>query len=331
MSRRGLCLCLALTLFGCGKDFRTPARAAKPKSNRPFAIAVIPKATTHEYWKSVHAGAAKAARELGVEIVWKGPISESDREGQINLVQDFITKGVDGICLAPLDSRALVATVREAQEDGIPTVILDSGLDDHRHIVSFVASDNVEGGVLGARRLAQLLGGKGNVILLRYAPGSQSTEERERGFLDTVRTEFPDIHILSSGEYAGASAELALDKAQQILSKHGEHVDGVFTPCQHVSAGMLRALEERDLAGKVKFVAFDPSPELVKALRDKKIQGIVLQDPVTMADQAVRTMVAHLKGKPVQPRIILGETVATPENMDDPKIKALLEPEQFRD
>jgi ribose transport system substrate-binding protein len=204
-------------------------------------------------------------------------------------------------------------------------------MDDLRHAVSFVASDNVQGGVLGAKRLAELLGGKGNVILLRYAPGSQSTEERERGFLDTIRSEFPDIHILSSTEYAGASAEMALDKAQQLLAKHGERVDGVFTPCQHVSAGMLRALEERDLAGKVKFVAFDSSPELVKALRDKKIEGIVLQDPVSMAEQAVRTMVEHLKRKPVQSRIILGESVATPENMDESKIKTLLEPEQFRD
>jgi ribose transport system substrate-binding protein len=327
MTIRTLVLCHLVALAGCGGSTRAPA--AGPAARKTYVIAVVPKATTHEFWKSVHAGATKAAKELGVEIIWKGPISESDREGQINLVQDFITKRVDGICLAPLDSRALVASVREAREERIPVVLFDSGLENLKDAVSFVATDNVHGGALAARRLGELLGGKGNVIVLRYTPGSQSTEERERGFLETLAAEFPGIQIISSNEYAGASAETALDKSQQLLGKYGSRVDGVFAPCQHVSAGMLRALEERDLAGKVKFVAFDSSPELARALRDQKIQGIVLQDPVRMAELAVRTMVEHLSGKPIERRIATGEVVATPSNMDTAEIKRLLEPEQY--
>ncbi len=124
-----------------------------------YRIAVIPKGTTHEFWKSVHAGAARAAKEAGnVEVLWKGPLQENDTEGQINVVQEFITKKVDGIVLAPLDSQALVAPVRDAKEHGIPTVIFDSALADESIIVSYVATDNFHGGALAARRLAEVLG-----------------------------------------------------------------------------------------------------------------------------------------------------------------------------
>jgi ribose transport system substrate-binding protein len=134
-----------------------------PPSNVKYRIAVIPKGTTHEFWKSVHAGAARAAREAGnVEIFWKGPLQENDAEGQINVVQEFITKKVDGMVLAPLDSQALVAPVKDAQQQGIPTVIFDSGLADESTIVSYVATDNYHGGVLAAHRLAEVLGVQSN-------------------------------------------------------------------------------------------------------------------------------------------------------------------------
>src|SRR5207237_6154701 len=140
---------------------------------------------------------------------------------------------------------------------------------------------------------------------------SQSSAEREQGFLDTLRKEFPGIAVLSDGEYAGATAESALDKSQQLLTRFGARVNGVFTPCQHVSLGMLKALSERDLAGKVKFVGFDSGPDLVRALRAKKMHGVVLQDPVRMAYLAVATLVAHLHGEKVEPRVAKGETLAT--------------------
>jgi ribose transport system substrate-binding protein len=140
------------------KQFKT---GAGPPAEVKYRIAVIPKGTTHEFWKSVHAGAAQAAEEAGnVEIIWKGPLQENDAEGQINVVQDFITSKVDGIVLAPLDSQALIASVRDAKEQKIPTVIFDSGLADESVIVSYVASDNYNGGVLAARRLAEALGAK---------------------------------------------------------------------------------------------------------------------------------------------------------------------------
>ena len=168
---------------------------------------MIPKGTTHIFWKSVHYGALKAAEELGVDIQWRGPQKESDRDEQINVVQGFVNKRVDGICLAPLDADALVRPVQEARRGGIPVVIFDSALDGPSDaFASYVATDNYRGGQLAAEAMAEKLGGKGNVILLRYNQGSDSTHQREEGFLKALEA-FPDIKVISSDQYAGTTTE----------------------------------------------------------------------------------------------------------------------------
>lgn len=327
MLRHASALVLLLGIVaGCGGWGSAP----RAKRDKPL-IAVIPKATSHEFWKSVHAGAIHGADAAGVDIVWKGPITESNREAQINLVQDFVAQGVDGICLAPLDSQALISVVHQSRQAGVPVLIFDSGLDDEQDIVSFVATDNYRGGQIAGRYLGKLLGGKGRVIILRQAIGSQSAQRREEGCIDVLEQEFPNIEIISSNEYAGVTADTALVKSQQLLLNFGDRVDGIFTPAQHVATGMLRALEEQNLAGKVKFVGFDSGPDLVVALREGKMHGIVLQDPVGMAELAVTTLADSLAGKKVERRISTGETLATRENMDQPQIKRLLEPEQYEE
>ena len=150
-----------------------------------FTIAVIPKGTTHEFWKSVHAGAAKAELELNAKgvktrIFWKGPLREDDRDQQIQVVENFASRHVSGIVLAPLDSRALAQPVKGAVQSGVPVVVIDSDLSSEQH-VSFVATDNHKGGMMAGEHMAKLLNGKGNVILLRYQVGSASTEAREKG------------------------------------------------------------------------------------------------------------------------------------------------------
>src|SRR5436853_5428415 len=163
-----------------------------------YTIAVIPKGTTHEFWKAIHAGAVKAQEELTasgtkVEIIWKGPLREDDRDQQIQVVENFISRKVSGIVLAPLDSKALVQPVATAARAKVPVVIFDSDLKSDKY-VSFVATDNYKGGVLAGEQMAKLLGNKGNVILLRYQVGSASTEAREAGFLDALK-EYPGIKI----------------------------------------------------------------------------------------------------------------------------------------
>lgn len=297
---------------------------------KAYTIAVIPKGTTHEFWKSVHAGAEKAAKELGdVRVIWKGPLREDETAGQIQVVQDFIAQGVDGICLAPLDSRALIRPAAEAVESDIPVVIFDSALGDESQIVSYVATDNFRGGQLAADRLAEAMGGGGDVILLRYKEGSESTEQREEGFLSRLKEKHPKVNVLVSTEYAGTTPASALAKATQLLQKHRDTVDGIFAVCEPNADGTLGALRDSDLVGKVKFVAFDPSPALIQGMTDGHVHGIVLQDPVTMGYEAVKTMHAKLTGGSFEKRVQTGEHVATAENMDTPEMKKLLSPERF--
>ena len=319
----------AVALAAAAKGCRKPQSAPEsPVAGGPevLQIAVIPKGTTHEFWKSVHAGAVKAERELDrVEAIWKGPQKEDDRAAQITVVEDFISRKVSGIVLAPLDDKALARPVQEAAARGIPVVIIDSGLEGGGY-VSFVATDNHNGGCIAARRLGKLIAGKGDVLMLRYQEGSASTAKREQGFLDTMAKEFPDAKIVSSNQYAGATTESAYKAAENLLNKFTK-LDGIFCPNESSTFGMLRALQDAKRAGRVTFVGFDASEKLIAALRAGELHGLVLQNPINMGYLGVKAMVQHIRGLPVRPRIDTGAVLVTKENMDQPDMKLLHSPD----
>ena len=300
-------------------------------ADKAYTIAVIPKGTTHEFWKSVHAGAIQAQRELAekgvkVDLIWKGPLREDDRDQQIQVVENFMTRRVSGMVLAPLDFQALAAPVASAAASGVPVVIFDSALKSDKY-VSFVATDNYKGGQLAAERMGQLLGGKGNVILLRYAVGSASTEAREAGFLDTIKTNFPGIKIVSSDQYAGATRETAYQTAQNLVNRFGRDLDGVFAPNENSTIGMTKALKETGrAAGKVKIIGFDTGEVSVNDLKNGDVQALVVQNPMRMGYLGVLTLVKHLEGEAVEKRIDTGVQIVTPENMNQPEMKDLLHP-----
>lgn len=319
-----LCLSLAVltwSLVACRSGDQPTAGSAA----RTYKIAVIPKGTTHEFWKAVHAGAVKAGQELGVEIFWKGPQKEDDRAQQITVVEDFISRRVDGIVLAPLDDRAMMRPVDEAMREGIPVVIMDSNLQGDNYI-SFVATDNYQGGVLAARRLAEVLGGKGKIFLIRYLEGSASTTFREQGFLETITREYPGIELLVRDQFAGTTTESAYQLTENLLSRYPQ-VEGIFAPNESSTFGALRALQHFGLAGRVKLVGFDSSVKLIQALEKNEIQGLVLQDPMKMGYLSVKVLVDYIQGRPVEKRIDTGVSLATPENMNQPEIRNLLEPD----
>lgn len=295
-----------------------------------YQIAVIPKGTTHEFWKSINAGAIKAERELEaqgvkVKVLWKGPLKEDDREQQIQVVENFIGRRVNAIVLAPLDNRALVRPVETATRAKIPVVIIDSGLES-KAPASYVATDNREGGRIAGRNLGRMLGGKGKVIMLRLAVGSASTEAREAGFLEVMQKEYPAIQLLSTDQHAGATRDTAKRAAENLLNRFGREVDGIFACNESSATGMLLALREAGLAGKVKFVGFDSGGMLLDALGKGEVQGLVLQDPFKMGYLGVKTAVAALRGEKVPAVIDTGVGFATKENMNDPAIALLLAP-----
>jgi len=293
---------------------------AQPK----MKIAVIPKGTTHIFWKSVEAGAKQAGKELGVEIIWKGPLKENDRAQQIAIVEQFVTEGVSGIVLAPLDNTALQRPVASAMEKKIPVVIFDSGLKGEagKDYVSFVATDNKKGGNLGGEHLAKLLAGNGNVVLLRYQVGSASTMEREEGFLDAMH-KVKGLQVTVNNRYAGATVGEAKTASMNIVDKLKE-ANGIFCPNESSTFGMLLALRQMNLAGKVRFVGFDTSPPLIEALQSGEVDALVAQDPTLMGYQGVKTLVAKLQGKEVPKTIDTGVRLITRENLNTPEIKKLL-------
>jgi ribose transport system substrate-binding protein len=298
-----------------------------------LTIAVIPKGTSHVFWQSIHAGAEKAAQELGVTVAWRGPLREDDRDSQVAEVENAIARGVAGIALAPLDDSALVGPVSSAMKRKIPVVIFDSGLkgDDY---VSFVATDNDVGGRLAGEHMAKLVGPKGRVVLLRYAEGHDSTTRREEGFLAAIR-EHPGIQLVSVNQYGGADVEGFYKKGEAVLSSlkapDGKlPVDGLFTPNESSTFAMLRVLQDNGWAKTVKFIGFDASDNLVKGLRDGQIHGLIVQDPLNMGYLGVKTLVSHIRGEQVPRRIDTGVRLVTPDVMDQPAVKELLQPDLSR-
>lgn len=320
---------LLATLAGCSGGGQAASGEALKDGTAPTVakkrIAFIPKGATHEFWKTMQAGAEKAASEKGVELIWKAPLKEDDRAEQIKVVENFTADKVDGIVLAPLDENALAVPGNEAIAAGIPILIVDSGIKGLEPI-SFIATDNYAAGKTSAERLAKAMGGKGKVMMLRYLEGSASTMAREQGFLDGAK-EF-GLEVVSSEQYGGATRESAQTASENLISRFKEgdtlSVQGIFAPNESTTFGMMRALEGAGLLGKVKLVGFDSSQELLAAVREGKIEGLLLQDPFKMGYLGVTKMLEHLAGNKPEAKIDSGAVFVDKTNIDSEEVKALL-------
>jgi ribose transport system substrate-binding protein len=335
LRRAGLGVALvALALAGC---------AGGPAVEYKYHVAVIPKGLTHEFWKSIHAGADRAAADLkeqkgiAVEVQFQGPAKESDTQEQGNILDRMLAQNVNGLVLAPQHSKTMVPKVESAVKKGVPVVIIDSGLDDPKLYVKYVATDNYHGGRLAAERLLEVLAAKKKkdvkLILLRYAPGSESTEQREKGFLDVIEEQEKagkfNVTWLSKDEYAGATVDTAQKAATQVLNnERGKGIDGIFAPNESSATGTLNAMRSLGLDPDTRLVGFDASDPLRDALRKGDyLDGLVVQDPYKMGYLGVWTLVHHLEGYDVAPGgnkvQSTGEHVVTRDNLDADSTKEL--------
>lgn len=312
---------LSRRAFGGALAGVAAASAVGCSGNRKKRIAVIPKATSHLFWVSVKEGAERAGRELGVDVLWNGAATETDYARQIQIVDSMVAQHVDGIAIAASQRQALVSSVERAIAAGIPVTVFDSGLDIDDY-TSWVATDNVEAGRLGARTLAALIGGKGEVGLVMHAPGSQSTMDREQGFREAVQKEFPAIKIV--GEQFGMSdAAKSRAAAENILTAHPE-IDGLFASSEPSALGASLAIASRELTDKVMLVGFDSSDALIDDLRKGPVDALVVQDPRKMGFEAVNTVVQKLKGQPPPKRTDLKAVAVQRADLEKPEIKTLL-------
>ena len=295
-----------------------------------MSIAVLPKGTTHDFWTAVHAGAKAAGEEFGVGIVWKGPAAEGSFQEQVNIVEDMITKGVDGIVLAPTHGEILADVIMKAHKKGIPLTVFDSGAKlDEKYYVTFAATDNYKGGVLAAEHLAKLLDGKGNVAMVKVVPGGVSTMKREAGFRETIAKRFPKIKIVDE-KWGYALREKSVLAAEDILTRHQGKLDGLFGSNETSAVGIMLALKQRNLGGKIKFMGFDASPDLIAGLTEKVVDGLIVQDPYKMGYVGVKSIVDSKAGKQVPKRIDTGVAVVTHQNMNEPAMAKLLNPPKVR-
>jgi ribose transport system substrate-binding protein len=311
-----------IALVGVALFFVVIGLVRRERTETKRRIVVIPKATTHIFWQSVRAGAEQAGKEAGVTVFWMGPERESDREKQIQIVEDFIALRVSGIVLAPNDSRALVPSVEKIFAKNIPCAIIDSGIETDKY-VCFAATDNYKGGVIAARRMGEILGGKGKIIVVKYIPGSASTTNRENGFMDTIKKEFPGIEIVDA-QYGKDTRETALQATEDMLTRHAQ-LDGLYACNASTSAGALRALEGQGRAGKIKMVGFDADDMLVDGLKSGIIDSLVVQNPYKMGYEGVKAVVAKLDGKEVPRHIDTGVELVTLQRLDEPEIRSLLD------
>ena len=303
------------TIFGVGLGCRTesPARV----------IGVVPKGANHIFWQTVHAGAIKAAQEGGYSVEWNAPALEVDASRQIEIIDSMVNRKLQGIALAPVDRKALVAVVERAGREGIPVAVFDSGIDTDKRI-SYVATDNTEGGRMAARRIGELLGGKGKVAVIGFMPGSGATMEREDGFQDEVRKKFPGMEIVAL-RYAKADRAKAMAETENILTAHPD-LAAVFADNESSSSGAVQALKSRNAKG-VKMVAFDASEQLMQDCRDGWIDSLVVQNPFKMGYESTRALLRKIKGEAVEPAIDSGVRLVKRDEIDSAELKELLFPD----
>ncbi len=308
-----------LLISGCGQKPAGDAPKESPATIKG-SIAVIPKGTTHIYWQSVRAGAEAAGKELGYKIYWNGPERETDRERQIQIIEDFIVQKVDGVVLAPLDNKALVPSVEKLASLKIPTVIIDSGIATDKY-VTFAATDNYQGGVMAARRMGKILDGKGNLIVVKYVPGSASTTDRENGFIETIQKEFPNMHVVDS-KYGQDTVETALQATEDLLTKNKD-VQGLYACNAPTAVGALQALQSQHRS-EIKMVGFDAEKALIDGLQAGQIDALIVQNPYKMGYIGVKSVVAAINGEKVEKKIDTGVALVTKESLSDPDTKTLL-------
>lgn len=298
----------------------TLATCAQPESGTPV-IGVVPKGTNHIFWQTIHAGALKAGAENGLEILWNAPQLEIDASRQIAIVENLIARQVKGIVLAPVDEEALVGVVERAAERGIPVSIFDSGIKTDK-ILSFVATDNYEAGRMAARRMGEILDGAGKVGVIGFMPGSASTVKREQGFVDEIAESFPGIEMLGI-RFNMADRAKAMAEAENLMTAHPD-LAGLFADNESSTDGTVRAVSQR--GADVKIVGFDASEELIADMKRGLIDSIVVQDPFKMGYLATQAVAVHLAGGRPEATVDSGAYLITPENVDSPKMQAVLYP-----
>ena len=301
-----------------------------------ISIAVVPKGTNKERWKAIHEGAMKASKELAkeglvVNILWKGNL-DPDRNEQIQVVDTFTGQRLSGILVASVGEDQFSGEVHVDANSDLPMIYIDDGLDAQRAI-SYVATDNFQGGAIAADRIGQLMEGVGNVVVVRHRQGDSNTEAREAGFIERIKSRYPSIRLISMDQHVGNNVEKANNVAEYLLNRYGRRLNAVFASSAVGTDAMLTGLRNFNLTEQVHLVGYEASVTSLEAIKSGEIKGLVVSNPYRMGYLGVTTLVDNIQGGNIPTIVDTGVTIVTQSNIDSSEVREALgvgEPETIR-
>ncbi|WP_378955973.1 sugar ABC transporter substrate-binding protein [Pelosinus sp. sgz500959] len=302
-----LFLMMALVVAGCGSS-ETSKKEEPKKETQKIKIGVVLKALNSDYWKIVEAGAKAAGEKYGVNVTVLGPNAETDVTGQISMIEDQITKKVNGLVVAPSQPASAIPVFNKAKDAKIPVILGDTDANwDGK--VSFVGTGNANGGKLAGEYLAKKLGKGGKVVILRGAQGDPTHDERANGCIEALKAAGLEVVAVQPANSERAMAVTVIENILQSKQEFG----AVFATNDEMALGAVKALEAAHVTAPV--VGFDGSPDALTSITDGKLNASIAQSPYNIGFKGVEAAIKAAKGESVDKRIDTGTEVINTDNV----------------
>lgn len=319
-----LTVALTVSLLGCGGGASDKAAAtdgaAAADSGKPY-IAMIALGFSHQYWQAVKQGAEQAAEEYGVSITFEGPETETQVDKQVDMLKTALGNNPVAVCMAAIDTESVAGILQEAKGKGVKVVGFDAGVGEAEADCK-CTTDSIEAGAIAAEHAAELLGGKGKVAVIGYSQTTVDSVERNKGFIDKITNDYPDIEVVDvqfgDGDHL-KSAEIA-----KAMVQANPDLNLIFTNNEGSCIGAYNGLNEVGKIDDVKLIGFDSSAAMKEAIRNGQIAGAITQDPIGMGYKSIEAAVKLVNGEEVESFIDTGCYWYDADNMDDPQIAPLL-------
>jgi len=283
-------------------------------------IPLISKGFQHQFWQAVKIGADKAAAEFDVEVTFEGPDSESQVDRQIDMLSAALAKSPAAIGFAALDSQAAIPILKQAQKDGIPVVAFDSGVDSDIP-VSTATTDNLAAASLAADKMAEAIGGSGQVAVIAHDQTSRTGIDRRDGFVNRMAESHPDIEIVTI-QYGAGDQLQSTEIAKSIITANPD-LKGMFGTNEGSAIGVVNGVRESGVEG-ITIIGYDSGAAQKEAIRSGLMTGAITQNPVGIGYETVKAAFMAIKGETMAETIDTGFFYYDASNIDDPEISAVL-------
>ena len=304
-------LIIMAMLVGCAQE---------PEESGEIYIPVISKGFQHQFWQAVRLGSEQAAEELGVTITFEGPESEAMVDKQVEMFQTALDKNPAAICLAAVDSKAFEPLLQEAKEKGIPVIGFDSGVDSDVPVAT-AATDNIAAAALAADKMAEFIGGEGEVAVIAHDQTSRTGIDRVAGFVDRIESEYPNITVVDV-QYGGGDHLKSTDLAKAIIQAH-PNLKGFFGANEGSIIGVLNAASELGVEG-LTIIGYDSGKQQMDMIRSGAETGAITQNPVGIGYKCVEAAYKAYMGEDLPEMIDTGFYWYDASNIDDEEIQAVL-------